>query len=223
MAAGDDSARAAGRPPFDPEGPESEWKERLPRAERIARTMSAFANGVGGRIWVGVRDDGTAIGVADAEETTAELRRIARDLVAPAPAVEVRTVRFDGMPLVVAEVRGSDVRPVLAPGRDGELAPFVRDGSSTRPAPRGIQRVWSRGAARVSLDARERRLLREIRSRAQDGAAGPELRELARVSRMGQRAARRALVRLQASGLVTERTAGHFGLTPEGHARARRR
>ena len=83
--------------------------------------------------------------------------------------------------------------------------------------------VWSRGASRVSLDARERRLLREIRLRAEDGTAGPDLKELARASRVGQRAARRALVQLQAAGLVTERTAGRFGLTPEGHSRARRR
>lgn len=223
MASGEERARSKGGPPFDPEGPESEWKERLPRPERIARTMSAFANGVGGRIWVGVRDDGTAIGVADAGETRAELERIAAELVAPSPHVEVRTERYDGIPLVVAAVSSSEVRPVLAPGRDGELTAFVRDGSSTRPAPRGIQRVWSRGADRVSLDPRERRLLREIRARAQDGQAGPELKELARASRMGQRAARRALVQLQSSGLVTERAAGHFGLTPEGHARARRR
>lgn len=223
MASDEHGSPGGAPPPFEAEGPESEWKERLPRPERIARTMSAFANGVGGKIWVGVRDDGAVVGVADAAETTGELRRIASDLVAPSPALRVKTVRFARVALVVAEVGASEVRPVLAPGRDGRLAPFVRDGSSTRPAPRAIQRVWSRGASRVSLDARERRLLREIRLRAQDGTSGPDLKELARASRVGQRAARRALVQLQASGLVAERTAGHFGLTPEGHSRARRR
>ncbi len=223
MVSAEHGAPGSEPPPFDVEGPESEWKERLPRAERIARTMSAFANGVGGKIWVGVRDDGAVVGVADAVETTGELRRIARDLVAPSPRLQVRAVRLAGVTLVVAEVGASEVRPVLAPGRDGKLGPFVRDGSSTRPAPRAIQRVWSRGASRVTLDARGRRLLREIRLRAQDGTAGPDLKELARASRVGQRAARRALVQLQAAGLVTERTAGHFGLTPEGHSRARRR
>lgn len=223
MASREHQSQERDAPPFDVEGPESEWKERLPRPERIARTMSAFANGVGGKVWVGVRDDGAVIGVADAAETARELRRIGDALVAPSPKLEVRMVRYAGAELVVAEISPSEVRPVLAPGRDGTLAPFVRDGSSTRPAPRAIQKVWSRGAARVSLDARERRLLREIRTRAQDGTAGPDLKELARASRTGPRAARRALVQLQAAGLVTERTAGHFGLTPEGHARARRR
>lgn len=223
MAADDQGSPPEAPRPFAVEGPDSEWKERLPRPERIARTISAFANGVGGKIWVGVRDDGAAVGVADVGETTAALRRIASELVAPSPSLQVRTVECDGAQLVVAEVPSSELRPVLAPGRDGELAPFVRDGSSTRPAPRAIQRVWSRGAARVTLDARERRILREIRLRAQDGTAGPDLKELARASRVGQRAARRAVVQLQAAGLITERTAGHFGLTPEGHTRARRR
>ena len=133
MASDEHGSPGGAPPPFEAEGPESEWKERLPRPERIARTMSAFANGVGGKIWVGVRDDGAVIGVADAAETAGELRRIASDLVAPSPALRVKTVRFARVALVVAEVGASEVRPVLAPGRDGRLAPFVRDGSSTRP------------------------------------------------------------------------------------------
>ena len=223
MASGADQSQGGERPPYEAEGPESEWKERLPRAERVARTLCAFANGVGGKLWVGVRDDGAAVGLVGPRETAEELRRIAAELVAPSQTLQVRTVTHAGATLVVAKVSASEARPVLAPGRDGKLAPFVRDGSSTRLAPRAIQKVWLRGAARVALDARERRLLREIRARALDGVAGPDLKELARAARVGLRAARRALIQLQAAGLVTERTAGHFGLTPEGHARARRR
>jgi len=51
--------------PFDDEGPECEWKERLPRPERLARTLAAFANGVGGSLWVGVTDAGEVVGSSD--------------------------------------------------------------------------------------------------------------------------------------------------------------
>ena len=210
-------------PPFEREGPETEWKERLPRAERIARTMSAFANGVGGQIWVGVRDDGTPVGVADPAETIGELRRIARDLVTPPPRIEVQAHVLERCQLIVAEVHAADSKPVLAPGRDGVPTAFLRDGSSTRKAPRAVVRVWERNRPTRSLESRERRVLREIAARVGEGAPGPTLAEVAHAARTGQRAARRAIVQLQIAGLVTERTAGRYGLTPEGHARARRR
>ena len=37
MVSAEHEAPGSEPPPFDVEGPESEWKERLPRAERIAR------------------------------------------------------------------------------------------------------------------------------------------------------------------------------------------
>ena len=210
-------------PPYAPEGPETEWKERLPRAERVARTLSAFANGVGGRLWVGVRDDGTAIGVADAAETIGELRRISRDMLSPPQKVEVRAHAFDRGQLVVAEVAPSKVRPVHAPGRDGSPTPWVRDGASTRIAPRAVVRAWERASPRKPLDPKERRVLREIAARARFDGAGANLAEIAHAARMGQRGARRALVQLEQAGLVTDRGGGRYGLTPEGHVRARRR
>ena len=48
---------------IDPEGPECEWKVILPRNSRIAHTICAFANGVGGTLWIGVADDGRVVGL----------------------------------------------------------------------------------------------------------------------------------------------------------------
>lgn len=219
------AAAAEDRPPYDAEGPTSEWKERLPRSERIARTLSAFANGVGGSLWVGVRDDGVAVGVEATGEVVAELRRIAASLVTPPARVEVSVVPFRERLLVhcrVAAVESAD-RPVLAPGRDGVATAYVRDGESTRRVDRATLRTWERGSARRSLDTRTRRVLRELAALLRGGHSGPTLGDLARAARMGQRAARRAVVELVGAGLVTDRGAGRYGLTPEGHERARRR
>ncbi len=45
-----------------------EFKTRIPRAERIAKEVIAFANTGGGRLLVGVDDDGNIKGVRDSEE-----------------------------------------------------------------------------------------------------------------------------------------------------------
>lgn len=208
-------------PPYDPEGPESEWKERLPRPERVARTFAAFANGVGGTLWVGVRDDGHAVGVARPAEVVGELRRIAQTLVVPPLPVTVERRAMGERVLVVARIPRSPTRPVLAPGRDGLLHAFHRDGASTRLAPRGLVRSWTDATPRRPLEPRGRRLLRELAQRNHHDGSGPTLPELARLLRTGRRAARRLVVDLVQRGFVTERPDGRYGLSPEGYRRAK--
>lgn len=50
------------------EGRHLEFKRRVPRAERIAKEVIALANTGGGRLLLGVDDDGAIVGVRDAEE-----------------------------------------------------------------------------------------------------------------------------------------------------------
>jgi len=57
------------------EGVSLEFKHRVPRAERIAKEVIALANTHGGRILLGVSDDGTISGVDDASEEEFVLRR----------------------------------------------------------------------------------------------------------------------------------------------------
>jgi hypothetical protein len=210
-------------PPFELEGPECEWKEMLPRSERVARTFAAFANGVGGRLWVGVRDDGRAIGVGRPDEVERELQRISSGLVAPPIDVFIDRHEHAGRVLVVARVERARTRPVLAPGRDGSLQAFHRDGASTRIAPRALVRSWERASPTRSLDTKARRVLRGIAERSHHDGTGPNLMEVARFGRLGKRAARRIVVDLVQRGLITEREGGRFGLTPEGHRRVRQR
>ena len=50
------------------EGLTLEFKTRVPRPERIAKEVIAFANTIGGRLLLGVDDDGTIKGVRDSDE-----------------------------------------------------------------------------------------------------------------------------------------------------------
>ena len=50
------------------EGLTLEFKTRVPRPERIAKEVIAFANTMGGRVLLGVDDDGSIKGVRDSDE-----------------------------------------------------------------------------------------------------------------------------------------------------------
>ncbi len=50
------------------EGQHLEFKKRVPGSERIAKEVIAFANTGGGRLLLGIDDDGTVVGVKDAAE-----------------------------------------------------------------------------------------------------------------------------------------------------------
>lgn len=204
--------------PYEPEGPECEWKERLPRPERVAKTLAAFANGCGGSLWVGVRDSGEAVGVGDPHLVELTLRIVAEELVRPFPGLEFRRHSWRGRTLIELRVEASEPRPFAALTQEGELRVYVRDGSSTRPAAPHTVRALERGPVRRAapvLDPRALRLLRILAERRE-----PTLSELARLARMGRRAARRLVVPLLQSGLIAENDRHRLWLTPLGHRSA---
>ena len=56
------------------EGRHLEFKRRVPEPERVAKEVVAFANSGGGRLLIGVDDDGGIVGVRDSEEEEFALR-----------------------------------------------------------------------------------------------------------------------------------------------------
>ncbi|MBM4119105.1 ATP-binding protein, partial [bacterium] len=82
-----------------------EFKESLPAA--LARDLVALANAEGGRVLLGVRDDGSVLGVKDSSALRARVQDIARNCD---PPVGVSVGAVGGV--LVVEVRESDAKPV---------------------------------------------------------------------------------------------------------------
>lgn len=82
-----------------------EYKESF--SSSLARELVAFANSVRGKILLGVRDDGTAVGDHDSNDLRAKIQDIARNCDPPVKVL----VELVGKVLVV-QVRASENKPV---------------------------------------------------------------------------------------------------------------
>lgn len=87
------------------EGTTLEFKENL--SASLAREIVALANTIGGKILLGVRDDGAVVGVKDSNHLRARIQDIARNCDPPVKVL----VEPVGEVLVV-HVRASDAKPV---------------------------------------------------------------------------------------------------------------
>lgn len=103
------------------EGPSLEFKRKVPRPERIAKEVIAFANTNGGRLLLGVDDDGTIAGVRDAEEEEFALRQALNTHCDPPVAFETERVPLSRKrDVILVRVPGSDLKPHFLVYENGE-------------------------------------------------------------------------------------------------------
>lgn len=112
------------------EGPFLEFKRKVPKPERIAKEIIAFANTRGGQLLLGVDDDGTVTGLRDAGEEEFTLKSALGDLCDP--PVEVEIIRIEvahRRDAVIVRVPESSVKPhflVTSNGAGEERTPYIR-------------------------------------------------------------------------------------------------
>ena len=89
------------------------FKYRVTDAVKLARSVSAFANTDGGRLLIGVRDDGHLSGVRSEEEIYM-MHKAAWRYCRPEASITFDTYRVEGRTIVVATIPPSDKRPICA-------------------------------------------------------------------------------------------------------------
>ena len=122
------------------EGSTLEYKESL--SSSLARELVAFANGTGGRILIGVRDDGTVAGAKDTNDARAKVQDLARNCDPPVKVL----IEPVGKVLVIT-VRESENKPVQC--REGF---FWRQGASTQKLTREEIRDFFRSEGAIRFD-----------------------------------------------------------------------
>ena len=104
---------------------QQDFKYRVSDAMKLAKSVSAFANTDGGRLLIGVRDDGNMSGVRSEEEIYM-MHQAAYRYCHPESSIKFDTYHVDGRTIVVATVPPSDRRPICAIGEDGKQRAYIR-------------------------------------------------------------------------------------------------
>ena len=100
---------------------QQDFKYRVSDAMKLAKSVSAFANTDGGRLLIGVRDDGHMSGVRDEEEIYM-MHQAAYRYCRPQASIKFVTYPVEGRTVVIATVPPSDRRPVCAIDEEGNVA-----------------------------------------------------------------------------------------------------
>jgi len=104
---------------------QQDFKYKVQDAVKLAKSVSAFANTDGGRLLIGVRDDGHMSGVRSEEEIYM-MHQAAYRYCQPPSSIKFDTYHIDGRTIVVATIPPSDKRPVYALGDNGKPCAYIR-------------------------------------------------------------------------------------------------
>ncbi len=131
------------------EGQHLEFKKRVPRPERIAKEVVAFANTHGGRVLLGVDDDGQISGVKDVQEEIFLLEKALEDHCEPAIGFLIQALPVSRRrEVVVIDVPDSASKPhfLVNSGEDERPTAYVRVSDRSVEASREVVRMmrWKR-------------------------------------------------------------------------------
>ena len=133
------------------EGETIDYKLTIPNAAKIARTLTSFANHLGGTIAVGVRDDRHVIGV-DVEEEKFMLDQAANLHADPPLVLSYQVVYLppeepegDEIEVLLVHIPDSAQKPHYVIEKNGDRHLYIRQGDQSLPASQSITHQLTTG------------------------------------------------------------------------------
>jgi len=130
------------------EATEHEFKSDLEvrRPKSWLKTVSAFANSIGGTIYFGVDDTGTAVGLGDVKLAAAKISELINARIAPLPDFTLTPHRIDDKADILALRIMRGETPPYYYSADGSLIAYIRIGDeSIRATPHQLSELARRG------------------------------------------------------------------------------
>ncbi len=94
------------------------------------KSVSAFANGIGGKLVWGIADDDTFLGLADAKGDSEKISETIKSHIDPIPDFKLSFAKCEDKEFVILDVMPGDQTPYYYIG-DGQMQAFVRVGNES--------------------------------------------------------------------------------------------
>jgi ATP-dependent DNA helicase RecG len=102
------------------------------------KSVSAFANGVGGSLYFGVTDDGVAIGFDNPQKIAEQVSELIKVRIEPAlKNFVLEPLHVDGQNILRVQIAGGTNTPYYYTG-DGSKTAYYRIGNESAPAPAAV-------------------------------------------------------------------------------------
>jgi predicted HTH transcriptional regulator len=187
------------------EGVTLDFKKTITSCEKIAKTLVAFANNKGGRLLIGVLDDGIIKGVKSEDEEKYMITRAATFFCRPALEPIFEEIYIDAKLVLVAGIEPSNLKPHYSLGEDGKWWVYIRIKDKSMLASKIVVDVLKKSnnqdGVLIEYSSKEKALLEYLH--LQDRITVKEYCDLLNLSR---RRAQRILVNLVLSGVIRVHT-----------------
>jgi predicted HTH transcriptional regulator len=121
-----------------------DFKFRIDDAKKIARTLVAFANTEGGRLLIGVKDNGKIVGT-NAEEEFYVAQSAAQLYAKPEIQFQSRLWQVEGKTVLEIYIPPSPNRPHLALDDEGKWKAYIRKNDQNLLANGVLYKIWKMG------------------------------------------------------------------------------
>lgn len=125
---------------------QQDFKFEISDTRKIAKTLSAFANTEGGRLLIGVKDNGKIAGIRSEEEIYM-IEAAAQLYCVPQVEYEVQSYHIEGRQILIAGIKESLHKPVYAKNEDGKLLAYLRIKDENILATTVHLKVWQQSVA----------------------------------------------------------------------------
>jgi len=171
-------------------------------AKKIAISLVAFANTDGGRLLVGVKDNGRIAGVRSEEEYYM-IESAARIYAKPAISFSTKQHLVDGKTILEVEVEPSTEKPHFAKDNEGKWWAYFRSKDENRLANKVMIEVWKRKNSREGVwftysDA-EKKMLDYLELNPKISVS-----KLAKIAQLSYRKAEEIIINFRTLDIITE-------------------
>lgn len=178
-----------------------DFKRTITSCEKIAKTMVSFANNKGGRLFIGVADDGTIKGVKSEDEEKYMIERAATFYAKPMLEPIFEEIYFDEKLVLVVDIPKSDQKPHYALGNDKKWWVYIRVNDKSVLASKIVvdvlRKEYQEEGVLINFSSKEKALLEYLEANERI-----TLKEYSAMLNLSRRRASRIMVDLILTGVI---------------------